>query len=207
MRSKGKHEARVINRKRRPLLIAGAVLFLIGASLLAGVYLYIYNTNRSMSRAQSDLMEYWGKAINNRDTEPPDLHGGVAHLTIPEIDVDYIVVELEGTDDQENLKRGPGHVPGTAYPGLTGNVVIAGHRTTYGAPFRNIDLLKAGDKVIVETIDGKFVYEVTKQLKVDPGDTSVLSQEGEPRVTLSACDPPYSASKRLIVIGYLVQDK
>ncbi|MBN2169527.1 MAG: class E sortase [Actinobacteria bacterium] len=207
MTSKGKHKARVTNRKRRPLLIAGAVIFLIGASILAGVYLYLRSTNRTMSSAQSDLMKYWVRALNDRNGEPPDLYGGVAHLTIPKIDVDYIVVDLDGMDDQDNLKRGPGHVPGTAYPGVTGNVVIAGHRTTYGAPFRNIDKLEAGDKIIIETLDGKFVYEVTEQLKVDPSDISVLNQEGKPRVTLSACDPPYGASKRLIVIGDLVLDQ
>lgn len=182
----------------------GAVLFILGACLIAGVFIYVYFTNREMSRAQSTLEDYWELAVKSRDKGQVDLHGGIARLVIPKIDLDYIVVELSSSDDQENLKRGPGHVPNTAYPGTTGNFVVAGHRTTYGAPFRDIDQLKPGDKVTVETLDNKYSYKVTAQLKVPPTDTEVLRQDGPVRITLSACDPPYSAKQRLIVIAELV---
>jgi sortase A len=106
-------------------------------------------------------------------------------------------------DDRENLNRGPGHVPGTAFPGMPGNVFIAGHRTTYGAPFGRIDELQKGDKIIFTTAEGKQVYTVYETRIAEPTDLSVLEQEGEPRVSLMACHPRYSASKRMIVLGRL----
>ena len=89
---------------------------------------------------------------------PPAEGNGLARLEIPKIGVDKIVVEGVGVED---LRKGPGHYPGTALPGVVGNVAIAGHRTTYGAPFGDIDKLKPGDEIILTTVTGRYVYNVT----------------------------------------------
>jgi sortase A len=128
---------------------------------------------------------------------------GIARIVVPRLDLDAIVVELEGLDDTENLKRGPGHLPGTAYPGQEGNCVISGHRTTYGAPFRHIEELEPGDEIILETADARYTYLIYGQCIVLPTDLTVMEQGGEPRVTLTACHPWYSASRRIVVLGRL----
>ena len=85
------------------------------------------------------------------------------------------------------LKRGPGHYPETPLPGQAGNVSIAGHRTTYGQPFHNVDKLEAGDQILTTTVQGEFVYEVDRLEIVDPGDVEILEDQGDNRMTLIAC--------------------
>ncbi|HWJ63963.1 MAG TPA: class E sortase, partial [Acidimicrobiales bacterium] len=104
----------------------------------------------------------------------------------------------------DQLKRGPGHYPETPLPGQKGNVSIAGHRTTYGQPFHNLDKVKKGDQIIFETLQGTFVYEATETIIVKPSQTEILEDKGDNRITLIACHPKYSAAERLIVIGKLV---
>ena len=123
-------------------------------------------------------------------------------MRIPSIGVDKAVVEGVSVSD---LKKGPGHYPHTPLPGQKGNVAIAGHRTTYGAPFGNIDALKAGDRIFITTRDGEFQYNVESQKIVNPGDgAAVLASTDDSRLTLTTCHPKYSASKRLIVTAKLV---
>jgi sortase A len=120
----------------------------------------------------------------------------IARLEIPAIDLtDYVV---EGTD-LDSLRKGPGHYPETPLPGERGTAAIAGHRTTYGAPFRNIDDLDRGDRIIVDMPDGRFVYRVEESKIVDDQDLSVLEPVGYRRLMLSACHPLYSAAQRIIV--------
>ena len=126
----------------------------------------------------------------------------IAQLKIPRIGVDTVVVEGESL---EQLKRGPAHYQGTPLPGQRGNSAIAGHRTTYGAPFHNLDKLAPGDQIIVETMQGKFVYEVdTAPFIVKPEQVEVLDDKGDNRITLTACHPKYSLKERIIVTGVLV---
>jgi sortase A len=128
----------------------------------------------------------------------------VGHLQIPAIGVDQYVVSGTATDD---LAKGPGHYIGTAMPGQAGNVAIAGHRTTDGAPFNELGHLTIGDKIDLTSLSGQqFTYSVSQPpVPVSPTDTSVLSDFGDNRITLTTCNPEYSAAQRLIVVGKLVQ--
>jgi sortase A len=126
----------------------------------------------------------------------------IARIDIPSIGVDEYVVE--GTDI-DSLRKGPGHYPETPLPGERGTAAIAGHRTTYGAPFRNIDELKRGQRVIIDMPDGRFVYSVQASKIVDDQDLSVLDPVGYRRLMLSACHPLYSAAQRIIVYARQVR--
>jgi sortase A len=134
---------------------------------------------------------------------PPAPDGGdpVARIVIPEIGVNKIVVEGVNLSD---LKRAPGHYPGTSLPGLPGNAAIAGHRTTYGAPFYRLDELEPGDEIFAETTYGEFRYEVTETLIVRPNQVEVLEKGGDARLTLTTCHPRYSARQRMVVVAHLV---
>jgi sortase A len=126
----------------------------------------------------------------------------IARIEIPSIGVDEYVVE--GTD-LESLRKGPGHYPETPLPGERGTSAIAGHRTTYGAPFRHIDELDPGDRIIVDMPDGRFIYRVEESKIVDDQDLSVLEPVGYRRLMLSACHPLYSAAQRIIVYARQVR--
>ena len=133
----------------------------------------------------------------------------LAHIRIPRIGVDKIVVEGVSVDD---LRKGPGHYPGTPRPGDAGNAAIAGHRTTYGAPFAEIDRLAPGDQILVTTLHGTWTYEVIGSpddptrghFIVTPEDVWVLGDFGDNRLTLTACHPKFSASQRIVVVAKLV---
>jgi sortase A len=126
----------------------------------------------------------------------------IARLEIPAIGVSEYVVE--GTDTAD-LRKGPGHYPDTPLPGDPGTSAIAGHRTTYGAPFRDIDDLKPGNVIRVDMPDGRFVYRVEEVRIVDDQDLSVLDPVGYRRLMLSACHPLYSAAERVIVFARQVR--
>jgi sortase A len=125
----------------------------------------------------------------------------IAKIKIPDIGVNRTVVSGVALSQ---LKRGPGHYPETPLPGQAGNVVIAGHRTTYGQPFHNIDKVDIGDQILFDTAQGQFVYQVTEKKIVKPKQVEILEDKGDNRVTLIACHPKYSAAERYIVIGKLV---
>ncbi len=126
-----------------------------------------------------------------------------ARIQIPKIGVDKIVVEGVALGD---LKKGPGHYPGTPLPGQQGNAAIAGHRTTYGAPFNRIDELVPGDEIRVETAQGSFRYIMSEQRIVSPSQVDVLDDAGDNRLTLTSCNPKYSARQRIIVIAQLAPE-
>ena len=126
--------------------------------------------------------------------------GVVARLEIPSIHVDQYVVE--GTTDVD-LRKGPGHYVGTPLPGEPGNVAIAGHRTTFGAPFNRIGRLRPGDSIIASTRDGEFEYVVATQRSVSPSQVSVIDDYGDNRLTLTTCTPEFSATQRLVVVAML----
>ena len=106
----------------------------------------------------------------------------------------------------ENLKEGPGHYPKTPYPGQAGNAAIAGHRTTYGAPFYRLDELKPGDDLYVATRASPkpWHYQVVSTHDVPPTDVSVLDPSTENLLTLTTCTPRFTAEKRLIVVFKLI---
>jgi LPXTG-site transpeptidase (sortase) family protein len=124
-------------------------------------------------------------------------------ISIPKINIEWVV--YDGTD-VATLKSGPGHYTGTAMPGQTGVCIIAGHRTTYGAPFNKVDLLTTGDSIILETSDGKqYTYLFTKNLEVLPDDLSSIIQTDYPSLILSTCTPKFYATKRLLIFATLSQ--
>jgi sortase A len=124
-------------------------------------------------------------------------------LEIPRIDVDSVVVH--GTRWGADLARGPGHYERTTVPGLRKTVGIAGHRTTFGAPFRNIDDIRVGDAITLEMPYATFRYRVFEHEIVDSDDWRVIRKRGFDTIMLSACHPLYSADQRWIVYGRLVE--
>jgi sortase A len=128
--------------------------------------------------------------------------GALDHLVIPRIGLDAFVVQGVG---EEDLRRGPGHYPQTVLPGQNGNAAIAGHRTTYGAPFYSLNELKAGDPIsLTDTAGRTFVYRVTGPPRVvSPDDVSVLDATPFPQLTLTTCNPRFSATSRLVVMARL----
>ena len=122
-------------------------------------------------------------------------------IEIPKIGVDEIIVAGVRASD---LDRGVGHYPYTPLPGNPGNVALAGHRTTHGQPFFNLDQLRPGDEVTVTTLQGRFVYDVVGSKVVDPSDfTVLLSDPGKSTLTLTTCHPRYSQKKRLVISAVL----
>ncbi len=126
----------------------------------------------------------------------------VGRLRIDRIGVKSVFIE--GTDAGD-LRSGPGHYPGTPLPGQRGTVAIAGHRTTYGAPFRKVDKLRPRDEIVVTMPYGQFTYRVERTRIVPPTAVWVTQRVSYDRLILSACHPLYSAAKRIVVFARLVR--
>jgi sortase A len=124
----------------------------------------------------------------------------IGEIDMPAIDKSAYIVEGTDTDD---LRKGPGHYHDTPMPGDHGTVAIAGHRTTYGAPFRRIDELEPGDRIDLRMPYGDFTYRVERTRIVPPTETSVTDRVDHDRLILSACHPLYSAAKRIVVFARL----
>jgi sortase A len=126
----------------------------------------------------------------------------VGKLSIDRIGLSSVVVE--GTDAGD-LRTGPGHYPGTPLPGQRGTVGIAGHRTTYGAPFRKLDKVRPNDEIVIVMPYGRFTYKVERTRIVPPTAIWVTQRVSYDRLILSACHPLYSAAKRIVVFARLVK--
>jgi sortase A len=125
----------------------------------------------------------------------------VGRIRIPKIQANFVVVD--GTDTT-SLRKGPGIYDEVPFPGAPGTTAIAGHRTTYLAPFRRIDRLARGDEITLEMPYARLTYEVEKERIVAPTELSVIKRVGFDRLVLSACHPLYSAAKRIVVFARLV---
>ncbi|HEY5579181.1 MAG TPA: class E sortase [Acidimicrobiia bacterium] len=126
----------------------------------------------------------------------------VGRVEIPSIGVDEVIREGVSLDV---IDRGVARWSGTARPGGIGNLVLAGHRTLYGAPFHDLDLLQVGDEILVTAIDGaSSIYKVTESMIVTPEDMWIVEQTSEPTLTLFACHPKGSARQRIVVRADLV---
>jgi sortase A len=143
----------------------------------------------------------------------PKLGKPFALMYIPRLkDSVWGIPVLEGVSLDE-LARGIGHYPGTALPGEIGNFAVAGHRATHGEPLRDIDRVRKGDRVIVETVNGWYVYELESDRIVQPDETWVIDPvPGEPDatptealITLTTCNPRWASYERWIWWGYLVE--
>jgi sortase A len=126
----------------------------------------------------------------------------VGKILVERIGLSSVVVE--GTDAGD-LRKGPGHYPGTPLPGQRGTVAIAGHRTTYGAPFRRIDKIKPRDEITLIMPYGRFTYRVERTRIVPPTAVWVTQKVSYDRLILSACHPLYSAAKRIVVFARLIR--
>ncbi|MCX7620879.1 MAG: sortase [Acidimicrobiales bacterium] len=143
------------------------------------------------------------------DTRPLARQWGdpIGQIQIPKIGADFYMIE--GVD-LSLLKEGPGHFPETPFPGQPGNAALAGHRTTYLAPFNRIDELEPGDLITIRTEQGRFTYEVMAQPTglghyiVGPEALEILEDKGDNRLTLMACHPKYSAAERIVVEAKLI---
>ena len=199
------------SRRGRILRITG--LLFIAAALVLGGYLWwnLWGTGFATRAAQNDLRpEFERNVASLTPADAPDRRvanvpgKAVAIIRIPKIDVDLVVVEGTNT---ESLKKGPGHYSKTAYPWQdTGRVGIAGHRTTYGAPFWSLNELREGDRIVLATEYGIFNYRVTR-IEVTPPDgilpsgDSCWTPTNHPTLVLTTCNPRFSAAERLIVFA------
>ncbi|MGQ0804316.1 MAG: class E sortase [Actinomycetota bacterium] len=204
---------------RRVIGAAGRVFITAGILILLFVAYQLWGTGILEARAQSELRDEFEERIEAQPgtssttddptstttttlpAPPPIPPEGeaVAIIRIPKIGVDKVVVEGTSVAD---LRKGPGHYIGTPLPGQIGNAAIAGHRTTYGAPFGNLDQLVEGDIITVETLSGSFDYRVVRDgvFVVKPSQTEVLAPTPEEAtLTLTSCNPKYSARERLVV--------
>jgi sortase A len=128
----------------------------------------------------------------------------VGRIRIPAIGVTQVIVQGTGTED---LRKGPGHYPSTPLPGAPGTVGVAGHRTTYGAPFRRVNQLHRGDRITVEMPYATITYRVERLRIVDPTALWVVDRRSYDRLVLTACHPLYSAAKRIVVFARKTSEK
>jgi sortase A len=196
---------------RRAVLEFGFALITAGVVVLLFVGYQLWGTGLSERASQNKLKKQFSAPTTVPTPTPPagalapsasaPSGEAIAHLVIPKIGVDKYVVDGVSTPQ---LRQGPGHYPGTPSPGQPGNAAIAGHRTTYGAPFYRLNELQPGDPIVVTTRAGEYHYEVIDSKVVKPTDVSVLDPTPDNRLTLTTCTPRFSASSRLIVISHMV---
>jgi LPXTG-site transpeptidase (sortase) family protein len=188
----------------------------IGALMILFVAWQLWGTSIGQHHAQAVLGSQFEAKLHSAKPVPKDAplipattqvpnapEGTVlASIVIPALGVSQYVVSGTGPSD---LDKGPGHYTGTAVPGQAGNVAIAGHRTTNGAPFNRLDEMKLGDPIDITTTSGrKLTYVVSQNpVAVSPGDVAVLNDFGDNRLTLTTCTPKFSAAQRLVVVAEL----
>jgi sortase A len=218
---------------RTALRGVGQTLITLGVVLLLFSFYELKITNlvtdREQDRLAEEIEQVWAEPAPPADdgvAPPADAGGavaqpasvevgsGVAVMRIPRLDRSrdrpYAKVVVEGTSVAD-LKKGPGRLRESGQPGEPGNFVVSGHRTTYGAPFADLDRLRPGDAVVVETRDSWFTYRVTGTEIVSPSAVEVTlpvpRQPGveptESVLTLTTCHPRYSARQRMIVFAAL----
>ena len=211
----------------RTLRIVGKALISVGVGVLLFVAWTLWGTGIYTAREQAKLAREFDSApflpshqvaqqpdtgfVKIRDYRPKP-GSAVFKLNIPAIDLHQVVVE--GVDT-ENLRRGPGHYPtcregfllciddyeNEGWPGEKERVIVSGHRTTYGAPFWDLDKLKRGDEIHVETKWGDFVYKVADTTVVDDSSRTIAVPGNDAELVLTTCNPKFSAAERLVVFA------
>jgi sortase A len=182
----------------RPMRLAGAALIGFGLAIalfLAFEFLY---TNQLEGRSQRSLMATFQQRLAQGQFNAPDQpvqSGPVAVLQVPALGGDQVVVQGSSPED---LKQGPGHLPGTPLPGEFGNSVVVGHRLTYGGPFAHLDRLTTGDTITVLTGQGQFAYKVTHVATVQPGQSDVIGPTADSRLTLVTSTSAMSSDRRAV---------
>lgn len=212
-------------RSNAARLIVKAIAVALTVASLGSFGVYAWNqwginmfSNQEQVSTASDLGKDWKEAplkqVNDWDipvlASEPATYEKFARIFIPSFGSDYVRPIAEGTSTKEVLNKiGVGHYQGTALPGEIGNFAVAGHRMTYGAAFRDLDLLGNGDEIIVETVDGWYTYKVDRTKIVKPTEVNVISPVPEKAgevpserwMTLTTCTPKWSAAKRLVVFA------
>lgn len=182
-----------------------SVLLLLGAVGLLG---YPFSTNLYQDYRQGQLRNQLATPTLKQEylTHQVSVGDSLTRIRIPAIGVDVVVVE--GTSESA-LRAGAGHYPQTPLPCDAGNVAIAGHRTTYGKPFNQVDRLHPGDKIFLDTPAGSCTYEVAKDpFVVFPTDFSVVAPPPDPSarwLTLTSCHPKGSADRRIVIRATYLQ--
>jgi sortase A len=196
----------------------GRALIALGTLILLFLAYQLFGTDILNHHTQDRLRHQFSAEVKKATARPspspgatttvdpapakPDLGTGVALLEIPRIHLASVVVEGVEVPD---LKKGPGHYPGTPLPGNSGNVVISGHRTTYGHPFYDLNELARGDPIYLTNPEGlRFTYIVDHSDVVLPTDIAVVSNTADDRLTLTTCNPRFSAAQRLVVVAELL---
>jgi sortase A len=208
----------------------GELLVTAGLVVLLFVVYQLYWTNIESDRAQhqiTDTLEKrWADAGTGGSSGGTDPGGstssalqrltpgeGFALMRIPRLGSSWVKPVVQGVT-LPDLHKGLGHYPTSALPGQLGNFAVAGHRATNGEPFRNLDEVRVGDSVVLETQSSWFVYQVDKTFKVLPDGVWVIDPvPGKPigttptqkLITLTTCDPRWGHTRRLIISGHLVQ--
>jgi LPXTG-site transpeptidase (sortase) family protein len=149
---------------------------------------------------QESVISIATKTLTNEAAKAEFLPDVVGRLTILSANINHYVVF--GVTNNK-LEYGPGYIVGTSLPGTGGNFAIAGHRTTYGAPFGNLDRVQIGETILFQTNTNEYKYKVVDIQIVSPEDNFVLNNFGDDRITLTTCHPKFSAKQRLIVVGEL----
>ncbi len=218
----GQARWRTVARSIGEILVTGGLVVLL--FVVYGLFVTDVLTDRQQDQLNKNLRQEWTAEAEAPTASRVSILGDAfAVLHIPRLGADYEKVVLEGTAE-EQLAQGPGHYEGTALPGEQGNMALAGHRVGKGSPFLDLDLLRPGDPIVVETADRWFVYRVLGdpatgdfttdpsgipgQQIVRPSDIEVISptpngpENGPPSgayLTLTTCHPKYSAQQRLII--------
>jgi len=192
------------------LITLGVVVLLFCVYELKVTSVY---TDREQNKLDRALLHEWVQpAVGPQGPALPvsTLGKGFARIYLPTLGRKEVHVVVEGVSHAD-LKKGPGHFPGTDLPGALGNVVISGHRTTYGAPFNRLDELHPGDAIVLETRTTFYTYVVQKLFVVKPSAIGVTyhvpdhpgAVPTQRLLTLTTCNPKYSARTRLIVRAVL----
>src|ERR1700733_12119930 len=213
---------------RRVVDIFGRVLIGFGVLLLLFTAYQIWGTSIQEAHTQSGLRTQLQQETNDQavrralaeesaldklptgppvtapSTAAPAEGEPIGDIRIPVIGINQVVVEGTNTPD---LRKGPGHYTGTPLPGQAGNSAVAGHRTTYGHPFYNLDSVKVGDPIVLTTLQGIFVYDATKSFVVQPSDGTVVDNVIANQLTLTTCNPRFSATTRLVVQATLAHSQ
>jgi sortase A len=221
---------RVVGAIGRAMMRAGVLVLLFVLYQLWGTGLI---TEREQDRLSSRFDQLLAEAPSTTSTAPsidttpttavgppvtapadlpvPEPGDPIGRISIPTIGVDFVYVQ--GVE-LKYLQDGPGHFPQTPMPGQAGNAALAGHRTTYAAPFNRLDELEPGAEITIETVQGTFTYVVDTQpaaegeeprghFIVKPSQVEILEQDGADRLTLVACHPKFSAAQRIVVTATL----
>ncbi|MEU6753407.1 class E sortase [Spirillospora sp. NPDC046719] len=186
-------------------ITAGVIVMLFVTYELWGTGQY---TSAQQDRLGKQMLKSW--QAPKVTTEKVRLGNGLAMIRIPKFGTKYHYVIIEGVGVSD-LRKGPGHYPGTALPGQVGNFVVSGHRTTYSAPFNKLGELDRGDEILIDTRDDQYVYKVTDRRIVKPTEVDVTApvpfhpgrRPTDRMITLTTCHPKYSAAKRMIIFGEL----